>query len=140
VSRMQPKNLVLILARDLAEKLATAMFVVDHEGTLVFFNENAEQILGRTFADLGRMRLDEWTTAFAPAGMEGKGLSADELPLVISLRERRPCHNQLKITGLDEKEREIEVTALPLFARTDELVGAVAFFWELDAGGSQGGA
>jgi len=52
---MQPRNLVLILARDLAEKLATAMFLVDHEGTLVFFNETAEQILGRTFADICRM-------------------------------------------------------------------------------------
>ena len=58
----------------------------------------------------------------------------------ITLRERRPCHNQFKITGLDETEREIEVTALPLFARTDELVGAVAFFWELDRTPPGGGA
>ena len=36
--------------------------------------------------------------------MEGEGLTADDLPLVISLRERRPCHSQFKIMGLDDTE------------------------------------
>jgi hypothetical protein len=31
---------------------------------------------------------------------------------------------------MDGDSREIAVTALPLFARADEFVGAVAFFWE----------
>jgi PAS domain-containing protein len=140
VSQMQPRSLVLILARDLAEKLATAMFVVDHEGTLVFFNEMAEQILGRTFSDVGPLRLEDWTEAFSPVGPDGKRLSADELALVIAYRERRPSHHELKIKGLDNQERQLAVTALPLFARTNEFVGAAAVFWEVSPEDAGGGA
>ena len=50
---MQQRNLVLILARDLADKLASAVFVVDADGRIVYFNQHAEEILGRTFADIG---------------------------------------------------------------------------------------
>ena len=134
---MQQRSLVLILARDLADKLATAMFVVDHEGTLVFFNEMAGQILGKTFSDVGPLRLKQWTDAFSPVGLDGKRLSTEELALVVAYRERRPSHHELKIRGLDDEERHLAVTALPLFARTDEFVGAAAIFWEVqpeDAG------
>jgi hypothetical protein len=31
--------------------------------------------------------------------------------------------------------REIEVTAFPLCARSDEILGAIAVFWERPAGG-----
>src|SRR2546426_6253547 len=107
------------------------MFVVDHEGTLVFFNEMAEQILGRTFSDVGPLRLEEWTEAFSPVGVDGKNLSQEDLALVIAYRQRRPSHHQLKIKGLDNEERRLAVTAVPLFARKDEFVGAAAIFWEV---------
>jgi PAS domain-containing protein len=137
---MQQRSLVLILARDLADKLASAMFLVDQEGTLVFFNERAEQILGRAFSDMGPMRLEEWAKAFTPIGVDGRKLSADELALAVALRERRPSHHQLKIRGLDDQVRHLAVTALPLFARTDEFAGAAAFFWEISPEEAQGGA
>jgi hypothetical protein len=35
--------------------------------------------------------------------------------------------------GLDGREREITVTALPLFSRPDEVVGVMSIFWELPA-------
>jgi PAS domain-containing protein len=136
---MRQRSLVLILARDLADKLATPMFVVDHEGTLVYFNEMAGQILGKTFSDLGPMRLEEWTEVFAPVGLDGKRLSSDELALVVAYRERKPRHHELKIKGLDDEERHLAVTALPLFARTDEFVGAAAIFWEVQPSDSGGG-
>jgi PAS domain-containing protein len=46
------KNLALILARELASKLATAMFIADAEGDVVFYNEPAEEILSRTSAEV----------------------------------------------------------------------------------------
>ena len=51
----RPKNLVLILAREFASKLATPTFVNDAEGTLVYYNEPAEGVLGRSFAEAGEM-------------------------------------------------------------------------------------
>lgn len=41
------RNLVMILARDLTSRLATPAFVVDADGTLAYFNEAAEPVLGR---------------------------------------------------------------------------------------------
>jgi PAS domain-containing protein len=124
------QNLVLILARDLADKLASATFIVDAEGTLLYFNEGAAEILGKSFADTGRMPMDEWSRAFAPVDSDGRPLDRDDLPLVIALKERRPVHRAFRIRGADDVDRDIAVTALPLIARRDELVGAAAIFWE----------
>ena len=60
------KDLILIHARELASKLATAMFIADAEGDLVFYNEAAEEILGRTFAEAGEMSAESWTSLFQP--------------------------------------------------------------------------
>lgn len=126
---MRQQNLILILARELADKLATAVFVVDAEGRLAYFNERAAEILGRTFAEAGRMPLREWAASFHPTGPE-RELAPEELPLVVALTERRPAHLRFSIQGGDGHLRDISVTAVPLFAHRDEFVGAAALFWE----------
>jgi hypothetical protein len=124
-------DLVLILTRDLAASLATPTFVVDPEGTLIFYNEPAETVLGEKYKDAGELAPDEWGTMWAPEDSRtGDKLSLEELPLWIALNDRRPAWRRLCITGLDGVRREIEIMAVPLIARADELVGAVAIFWE----------
>jgi hypothetical protein len=51
---------------------------------------------------------------------------------MIALSEQRPAHRSMVITGQDGVRRAIALTAFPLFARTDEFVGAVSIFWEED--------
>jgi PAS domain-containing protein len=127
---MGQRNLVLILARDLADKLATATFLVDHDGKLVYYNERAAEILGESFGEAGRMSMEEWSRTWSPMDRDGRELSPEELPLVIALRDKRPAHRVLLIRGQDGVSREIAITALPFFARKGELVGAAAVFWE----------
>ena len=128
-------NLVLILARGLASSIATPMFLVDPDGTLVYFNEPAEAILGTTYAEAGELDPQEWGTMFYPEDPEtGAKLPLEELPLATALAEQRPAHRTMAITGRDDIRRRIAVTAFPLFARTDEFVGAVSIFWEEDEG------
>jgi PAS domain-containing protein len=124
------KSIVLILARELASKLATAMFIVDPDGRLVFFNEPAEFILGRTFAEAGELSREEWGLEFKPRHDDGTPLEIDELPMTWALMKHQPAHRQFFITGYDGVERRLSVTAFPLFARQQEFVGAVAIFWE----------
>jgi len=134
VEKTQQRNLVLILARELASNCATPMFVVDPDGDLVFFNEPAERVLGRTFAETGVLTREEWGTMFSPVAEDGHAVPIEKLPLNIALREMVPGHLAFGITGLDGERRDIAVTAFPLFARANEFVGAVAIFWEQKTG------
>lgn len=124
------RNLVQILARDFASRLATAVFLVDPDGELIYFNEAAEDLLGQHFSEGHGMSVREQLTAFAPVAEDGSRLPLEELPLGIALVRRVPAHGALKIVGHDGERRDIEVTAFPLFAHSDEFVGAVAIFWE----------
>ncbi len=124
-------NLVLILARGLASSIATPVFLVDPEGTLAYFNEPAEEILGQSYAETGELKAHESATVFSPRDPEsGEHLEPEALPLALALQEQKPAHRQMRITGIDGEQRDIAVTAFPLWARTDEFVGAVAIFWE----------
>lgn len=124
----------LILVRHLTQRLAVPAFLVDPEGTMVFFNEAAEQVLGRRYDEAGKMPFEEWTSIFAVRDSAGEPLDIDELPLVRALRANRPAHAQFDITGLDGKPRSLEVSAFPLEAQGQRHLGAVALFWETAVG------
>src|ERR687897_685346 len=101
-------NLVLILARGLASSIATPMFLVDPVGTLVYYNEPAESILGRSYAEAGHLSAEEWGTLFYPEDPEsGEKLDPESLPLSVALARREPAHRGLQITGLDGVKRRI---------------------------------
>jgi PAS domain S-box-containing protein len=123
------KHLVLILAREFASNLATPMMLTDAEGTLVFFNEAAEAIVGRTFAEAGEMSFSEWSERIAARTPAGTPLAPERRPVAIALEERRAAHEQFVVTALDGSRREIAVTAFPLYAHADEFVGVVGIFW-----------
>jgi PAS domain-containing protein len=120
----------LILVRELASCLSTPVFLVDPEGTLVYYNEHAEELLGRRFDETGMMPAHQWATIFRPCGDDGHPLDPDELPLTIALREGRPAYSTMRIDALDGVRRRLQVTAVPIAARTGELLGAAALFWQ----------
>ena len=123
------KELVLILARAFASNLSTPTLLVDANGYLVFYNEAAEAVVGRRLSETGELPLDEWITAFEPRTAGAEPLESERRPSQIALEQRRPAHLQYVVTSADGVEREIEVSALPLFAHTDEFVGVIVFFW-----------
>ncbi len=132
VEGRRQKNLVLILAREFASKLATPVFVADAAGSLVFYNEPAEAILGQTFAEVGEMSADSWASLFETEDVHGRRIELGDMPAGVAFLERRPAHGALRIRGLDGVRRVISVTAFPLFAHADEFVGVVAIFWQSD--------
>lgn len=126
---MAQQPVELILVRHLASRLAVPVFVIDHDGDLIYFNEPAEAVLGRSFSDISILPFEQWTTSFAPSA-GGRPLEAEELPLVQALRGAVPVHRRVDIVGGDDVHRSIEVTAFPLIAPSQRLIGAVAMFWE----------
>ena len=129
MSDRRSKHLVLILARELASNLATPTLIADGEGRLVFYNEAAEEVVGGPFSEAGEMPIDEWTASFSPRTRDGEPLPPERRPVRIALDERRPSHERFWITSRDGVDREVAVTAFPLFAHADEFVGIMAIFW-----------
>jgi PAS domain-containing protein len=130
VAVARPKHLVLILAREFASNLATPTMITDERGYLVFFNEAAEDVFGRSYSEVGEMPYDGWTAQFEPREIEtDEPLPLERRPTGIALDERRPAHERMRYTSVDGVARENAVTAFPLFAHADELVGTVTIFW-----------
>jgi PAS domain-containing protein len=130
VRQRRQKSLVLILAREFAANLATPIYIADVDENLVFFNEPAERIAGRSFAETGDIPIRQFTQLLRPRATDGKELNREETPGGIAFVERRPAHGTVSITGLDGTEREVATTAFPLFGPDDEFHGIMVIFWE----------
>ena len=121
----------LILLKQVAECLATPMFLVDPNGALVFYNEPAEELLGHRYEETGQMALEEWGTMFAPTDSLGRPLPPNDLPLARALANRTPSQGSFFIKGLDGISRHLSVTAVPLEGPGGTDLGALAIFWAL---------
>jgi PAS domain S-box-containing protein len=132
MERTAHKSLPVILAREFASNLATPLAVIDEDGTLVFFNEPAERIIGQTHAELGDLPEEEWRARFQAERRDGTQISADEMPTSVARRLRRPAHETLHFTMLDGRQRTLSVTAIPMLGREQDVAGVVVVFWEDD--------
>jgi PAS domain-containing protein len=130
VAAVRQKHLVLILAREFASNLATPTLITDERGYVVYYNEAAEQVIGRSYTEVGEIPFDEWSAQFSPRSIEtDEPIPLERRPTGIALYERRAAHERMRFTSVDGVAREDAVTAFPLFAHTDELVGTVTIFW-----------
>ena len=127
---MAQKAIELILMRQLASSLAMPIFLVDASGNLLFYNEPAEQLLGRRFDETGEMSMPEWSSLFAPIGEDGSPVPREARPLSIALQKHHAAHLAFWIRGLDGVRRKIEATAFPLEGQGGRQLGAVGIFWE----------
>jgi PAS domain-containing protein len=109
------------------------VFLVDSDGTVIFYNEAAEKLLGRRFIEGRGMTADEWSTVFAPRRDSGEHMPLEQIPVGVAIVKREPAHGIITIRGADGIDRRIEATAFPLFAHTEDFVGAITFFWEQQA-------
>ena len=129
---MTQREVELILVRQLASYLAIPIFLVDPAGSLIFYNEPAELLLGRRYDETGEMPVEEWSTVFVPRDEAGDPLPPDGLPLVRALADHTPHHGRMRIDGLDGARRTLDVTALPLVGQHGRELGALAVFWEVE--------
>ena len=127
---MPQRDVGLILMRQLASGLAVPTMLFDDQGSMLFYNEAAEVLLGQRFDDVGEMPLGSRTRAFAFRDEKGNELPDDQVPLIVAMRERRPVHRMVWGRGFDGKDRLVEITAFPLLGGGGHLIGAVAMFWE----------
>jgi PAS domain-containing protein len=128
---MTSYEIEIILNRQLADCLSIPVFITDTAGNLIFYNEPAEQVLGKRFEETGEMPVEEWSTIFKPLDENGNPLAPEELPLVKTLNEEFPYHKSFKIESLKGEVQNISVTSYPIISRSGKFIGAVAIFWKV---------
>jgi len=125
------QSVEMILVRQLASYLFVPVVVVDSTGTVVFYNEPAERILGVRFEETGRIDPEEADRLIELSNDPGAGPEDSEHPLVVALQQRRPAHaRRWLLRRADRVRLQVEITAFPIIDHEERLLGAVAMFWE----------
>ena len=130
------KPLELILARNLLTSISTPGFLLDSEAAVVFYNEAAAALLGRSFEEAGRMEAEQWTRTFGPVDVKGTPFELDALQTTEAVRRGRPAHATFTIKGAGGVGTEIEASAFPIVASAEGSSGAMILFWPLSENGS----
>jgi PAS domain-containing protein len=122
----------MILLQLWASYIAIPVWLVDIDGNLVYYNEPAEQLLGKRFDEVGEINAIDLADVFVTTDFDGVLIPAKEGPLVIALEERLPAYRSLRFRDFGGAWHDIEVTALPIEGQGGRLLGAFAAFWEIE--------
>jgi len=126
---MAGQPIELILARQFGDTLSQAVFLVDPEGNLLFYNEKAEMILGVRFGETGAMSQEVWSKMFHPRDEKGNSLSSEDLPLVQTIKSHKPARGSFYINSATGERHLLNVTSIPIEGRPHRFLGAMALFW-----------
>jgi PAS domain-containing protein len=126
---MPQREVELILARQLASRLAVPVVLVDAGGDTLFFNEPAEAIVGRPFDEVDALSLEERTRRMAPRRRDGRLVPTNQLPSVVAMIRRRPAHSSFHLTGLDGVLHAVQATAIPIESARGQVLGALIVLW-----------
>ena len=132
------RSLPLILARELAANLATAMFLLDAEGMLVYYNDAAALLIGKSFAEMGEIPSSEFAAALKMTTPDGEPILRRHTPSGVALFEHRPAHRRMIVQAYNDVQRDIDATAYPLFGAEGQMHGVVSVFWEHAPNGEAG--
>jgi PAS domain-containing protein len=87
----------LLLMRQLASYLRTSIFLMGPDGTLLYFNESSEALLGRRFDETEPMNAEQWSTLLQSEDERGAPIEIDARPIVVALRRQQPSHRTFSI-------------------------------------------
>jgi len=128
---MGQQSVEMILIRQLAGYLFVPVILVDTTGTVIFYNEPAEQILGVRFEETGRIDPEEADRLIQLSDDPATATEETRRPLVTALQQRRPTHARRWLLRRGDRVRlQVELTAFPVIDQDDRLLGAVAMFRE----------
>lgn len=119
----------IILLRQWAAHMAIPIYICLADGSLAYYNEPAEKLLGRLFAEAQQMPFEQLSELFHATTMEGDPIKPKDIPLGVALATQRPSHMKMRMV-IDQASRVLEISAFPLTAQGGTHLGAVAMFWE----------
>lgn len=143
---MAQQPLELILLRQAAEALDTAVVLFDAKGDLVYYNEAAAALTGLRLEDqVDHIVVEEFVSRFRPLNEDGTPIPPEETGLALALRHGLPVHKHaLRVENPDGTVRFQHSTTVPLQGAGGVAVGVMQFFWPAeppaaDPGGGSAG-
>jgi PAS domain-containing protein len=125
------QSVEMILVRHLAGYLFVPALVMDTTGTVIFYNEPAERILGVRFEETGRIDPEDAERLVELSDDPNASPEDAKRPLLIALQQRRPAHARRWLLRRSDRVRlQVELTAFPIIDQEERLLGAMAMFWE----------
>lgn len=104
----------LILAKQWAGLLSVPVLLLDEGGDLVYYNESAEVLLGRSFDESGPMIRSEWSAAFQLEDAAGGDVDPGQTAIARALDDTVPDQQSTWIRGVDGVRRHVKITAFPI--------------------------
>ena len=123
----------MILLRQAASYLTIPVWMMDHDGNLIYYNDPAEELLGVRFDDVGPIQADKVGEMFQVTDADGEPLLDHQLSIVVALMKRTPDHSQVRFQGFDGVWRDVSVSAMPVEGQGGRFLGVFATFWEIQA-------
>jgi hypothetical protein len=96
---------------------------------LVFFNDAAAMLLGKTYAEVGEISSLEFGESLHVSTLDGVPLRRRDTPSGIAFFQHKPAHLSVLATTYDGVRRAFESTSYPLLGAAGEMHGVVAVFW-----------
>ncbi len=127
---MGGRAIELILAKQLASSLAVPIILYDRDGTVAFFNERAESLLGARLDQADALSTQDMRDTFQITTIEGFEQKPDERIVELAMREGRASHGSYRVRKPDGVLCEVDATAVPLIGLSGDNVGTLVFFWE----------
>ncbi len=112
-------------AKYIMESSPIATMVMDRDGDVVFANSQSETVFGLSRTELHRRTFNapEWRIA----DLEGQPIPDNALPFHIVKASNQPIRDlRYAITGADQKQTIISITAAPILTETDQFDGVIA--------------
>jgi PAS domain-containing protein len=120
----------MILLKQWASLMAVPVWISDAGGRLIYYNEQAEGILGLRFEDSGELDADRVAEIFVISDLDGTPLPDDQIPLLVALTKQVSMHRRLRFLRADKQWLEIAVTAIPIIGEGKRHLGAMVTMWE----------
>jgi hypothetical protein len=127
---MAQQPIELILARQLAGYLTVPTVLVDPAGTLLYYNEPTEHLLGVRYDETGELSFREWTGHLVPVDESGEPVERLPEPLVEAVAEGHAGHAAVRFRTAEGALALIQITAIPLDGQSGSRLGSLALLWE----------
>ena len=119
----------MILAKQLSELLSVPLFLLDLEGCLLHYNQDAATLLGERVESEGERTRTERVRSIRLFDEDGAEFATLEEPILSVLKrdlpENRRCWVRDRVSGLTE----VELTAFPIRGLTHETLGVMALLY-----------